>query len=76
MKGWLILSIFTLFAAVLTACQDKPAGPEENTMMLRFKNNADFTFHSIRISTRDISGGTQNADGSPIEKGKYCVKNI
>ncbi|WP_143083001.1 hypothetical protein [Salibacterium qingdaonense] len=43
-------------------------------MMLSFKNNADFTFHSIGISTRDISGGILNADGSPIEKGQILRK--
>lgn len=74
MKRTLLLSISILMVILLSACTDNPLEPNENNMILSIKNNANFDFYSIEISTDKATGGISNADGSKIQKGDILRK--
>ncbi|MGM8216566.1 hypothetical protein ACLIA0_13440 [Bacillaceae bacterium W0354] len=67
LKRLLLLSMSALL--VLSACTEKSIQPKENSMILSIKNNGNFDFYSLEISTERTSGGIINADGSLIKKG-------
>ncbi|MFS0654774.1 hypothetical protein [Bacillus sp. 179-C3.3 HS] len=69
MKKSLFLSMSFLIVMLLSACTDQSMEPNENNMILSIKNNANFDFYSIEISTDKTTGGISNADGSNIQKG-------
>lgn len=74
MKRSLFLSISVLIVLFLSACTDNPMEPNENNMILSIKNNANFDFYSIEISTDKTTGGISNADDSKIQKGDTLRK--
>ncbi|MBA4535565.1 hypothetical protein H1Z61_00075 [Bacillus aquiflavi] len=74
MKRLLLLSISILIVIFLSACTGNPLQPNENNMILSIKNNANFDFYSIEISTDNTVGGISNADGSKIQKGETLRK--
>ncbi|SDP04254.1 hypothetical protein SAMN05216565_101312 [Litchfieldia salsa] len=65
--------MYLLLIFLLSACSEEtvtpPIEPNENTMIITFKNNANFDFYSIEMSVNSHTGGISNADGSSIEKG-------
>ncbi|WP_240378194.1 hypothetical protein [Bacillus piscicola] len=73
MKKSLLLSISFLIVMFLSACTNNTGAlikPNENSMVIHIKNNANFDFYSIEISTDgEITGGISYADGSEIRKG-------
>lgn len=74
MKRSLFFSISVLIVLFLSACTDNPMEPNENNMILSIKNNANFDFYSMEISTDKTTGGISNADGSKIQKGDTLRK--
>ncbi|TMN20909.1 hypothetical protein [Lentibacillus cibarius] len=73
-----LLSMFVLVFVFLSACTNNTGAlikPNENSMVIHIKNNANIDFNSIEISTGgEITGGISYADGSEIRKGDTLSK--
>ncbi|QDP39362.1 hypothetical protein [Radiobacillus deserti] len=77
MKKLLTLPVTIFLLILLSACsnyQGDPIEPSENNMIINIKNNANFDFYSIEISTDKTTGGISRADGSEIQKGETLRK--
>ncbi|CAM3310244.1 hypothetical protein FITA111629_15490 [Filibacter tadaridae] len=78
MKKSLLLTISFSIVLFLSACTNNTGAlikPNENSMVIHMKNNANFDFYSIEISTDgEITGGISYADGSEIRKGDTLSK--
>lgn len=78
MKKSLLLTISFSIVLFLSACTNNTGAlikPNENSMVIHMKNNANFDFYSIEISTDgEITGGVSYADGSEIRKGDTLSK--
>lgn len=73
------LSIFILIFVFLSACTnnaDASIEPNENNMVFTIKNNANFDFYSVEISTDKTTSGISNADSSKIKKGDTLKKEF
>nr|WP_309098742.1 hypothetical protein [Fredinandcohnia onubensis] len=64
---------FMLFLLILvSACTENsgtPIVPNENNMIIKVKNNADFELYGLELAIRNHSQGSVNADGSKLDKG-------
>ncbi len=62
-----------LFLLILvSACTENsgtPIVPNENNMIIKVKNNADFELYGLELAIRNHSQGSVNADGSKLDKG-------
>lgn len=70
MKKLVPIMLFLLL--FLSACTDNsgtPIVPNENNMIIKVKNNADFEIYGLELDIRNHTQGTINADGSKLEKG-------
>lgn len=70
MKKLVPLMLFLLI--LLSACTENsgtPIVPNENNMIIKVKNNADFEIYGLELDIRNHTQGTINADGSKLEKG-------
>lgn len=78
MKNLLFLSISFSIVLFLSACTNNTGAlikPNENSMVIHIKNNANYDFYSIEFSTDgEITGGVSYADGSEIRKGDTLSK--
>src|SRR5690625_752313 len=78
MKKSLLLSISFSIVLFLSACTNNTGAlikPNENSMVIHLKNNANLDFYSIEFSTDgEITGGISYADGSNIRKGDTLSK--
>src|SRR5690625_464641 len=61
---------------LLGACSNHTFKPSENSMILSFKNNANFDFYSLEISNGLYTTGISYADGSKIKKGELLQFEI
>jgi|SRR5690625_3863173 len=61
---------------LLGACSNHTFKPSENSMILSFKNNANFDFYSLEISNGLYTAGISYADGSKIKKGELLQFEI
>jgi len=57
---------------LLSACTENsgtPIVPNENNMIIKVKNNADFEMYGLELDLRNHTQGAVYADGSKIKKG-------
>jgi hypothetical protein len=68
-----LLPFTILLVIVLSACMNRetsnPIEPTAESMVVNFKNNANFDFYGLEVAILNSSTGTVNADGSKIDKG-------
>lgn len=64
-----LLLFLLLFLSACTENSGTPIVPNENNMIIRVKNNADFEIYGLELDIRNHTQGTINADGSKLEKG-------
>ncbi|WP_102262505.1 hypothetical protein [Mesobacillus jeotgali] len=72
MKKSMSLTITILLIILLSACThyySSPIAPNENSMVINIKNNANFDFYGLKANLLNHSPTIVNADGSKIEKG-------
>jgi hypothetical protein len=72
MKKKMLLTITILLIILLSACTHYPSSPitpNENSMVINIKNNANFDFYGLQVNLLKISPTGAYADGSKIEKG-------
>lgn len=69
-----LLSMTILLMMVLAGCNpfeaSNPIEPTEHSMVINFKNHANFDFYGLEVAILNSSSGTVNADGSKIAKGE------
>ncbi|MFD1778502.1 hypothetical protein ACFSFW_07460 [Fredinandcohnia salidurans] len=64
-----LLLFLLLFLSACTENSGTPIVPNENNMIIRVKNNADFEIYGLELDISNHTQGTINADGSKLEKG-------
>nr|WP_304216402.1 hypothetical protein [Fredinandcohnia onubensis] len=64
-----IMLFLLLFLSACTENSGTPIVPNENNMIIKVKNNADFEIYGLELDIRNHTQGTINADGSKLEKG-------
>ncbi|WHY75286.1 hypothetical protein QNH20_14115 [Neobacillus sp. WH10] len=73
MKKKILLPITILLIILLSACTNyssSPITPNDNSMVINIKNNANFDFYEVQAHLVNHSPAVVNADGSKIEKGE------
>jgi hypothetical protein len=69
----ILLPITVSLIILLSACSNtsnSPIAPNENSMVINIKNNANFDFYGVQAHLMNHSTGVVNADGSKIQKGE------
>ncbi|MCS0542919.1 hypothetical protein NXY55_23365 [Aeromonas veronii] len=70
MKKLVLIMLFLLiFLSACTGNSGTPIVPNENNMIIKVKNNADFEVYGLELDIRNHTQGSINADGSKLEKG-------
>ena len=75
MRKWLVFSV-VIFVLLLGACSNYTLKPDENSLILSFKNNSQFDFYTLEITTGLYTTGISYADGSKIKKGELLQFEI